>query len=67
MGWKVTTIEFRIKPNPCGGFIGKGSDASTEAAAFGRTEEEVRANIPLAVEQLQRWGNWPRQAQVVVK
>jgi len=60
------TLTFHIKPNPCGGFIGKGSYASTEAAALGRTEDEVRENIPLAVEQLQRWGDWPRKVDVVI-
>jgi len=60
------TIEFHIKENPCGGFIGKGSYASTEAASFGSTEDEVRQNIQLAVEQLQNWGDWPRQVEVKI-
>ena len=60
------TLTFRIKPNPDGGFIGRGSYASTEAASFGRTRQEVREQIPLAVAQLQRWGEWPRQVEVKI-
>jgi len=60
------TLTFRIKPNPDGGFIGRGSYASTEAASFGRTRQEVRANIPLAVAELQKRGDWPHQVDVVV-